>query len=814
MRHKSSISPRELTSKINHCEYFSELLFILTNKEYSTQFDYIHVAAFFCTWANLWKTAHQEIRSKIDPKTRSEYQAEIKSMKDHLEGENFSLLVQFFNKIRPDYQARELSNIANAISHFPASPLRVELLLEIVRCANSIPLKSYDSQSLANLANAMAKLAPNNKYCKKTMGEIAVHVGVSSLKTYLPQDSASLANAMARISPDDKDCRTAMSKIAQHIGGESSLKTYHSQGLTNLANAMARIAPDDKDCRTAIIYIAQYVKRITLETYNSQSLANLANAMAKLTPNDNDCRETMRQIARHVRRSSLETYQPRHIANLANAMVRMASDDDKDCRTTMIYIAQYVNRVTLETYTSQSLANLANAMAKLAPNNEYCKKTMSKIAGHVGVSSLKSYQPQNLANLANAMARIAPDDKDCRTTMIYIAQYVNGVTLETYTSQSLANLANAMAKISPADKDCKATMIHIAQYVKKSSLETYNSQHLANLANAMARISPDNKYCGAAMIHIAQYVKENSLGTYPPQELANLANAMARLSPDDKDCEEAMSQIARHVRGSSLKTFKCQDLANLAHAIARMKIRQDDFSKYLSQGLMAFDLTELDIIQVSQIYSFYLYINSKGLGEIFKPTYVQQCQNELNKRLAPGTKSILQQQVAAGVRKFFSPHDSYQILEECLAACSRIDVALIHKGVEKNSKIAAIQVDGPSHFKPSTQLLNYQTLFNTELLGYEGWPIVLRIPYFQIAPDGKFNQKALEDILNKNFGKLLEKKPESELEKKNIPAPIKRLPKFALEQPLPRTKTEEKFTHRLNPKAAPFTPQGQLRPRR
>ena len=129
----ADFKPAHLTRYVQDCQYFKDLLQILTSCDHN-QFNFIHVSAIFSCWAKLWKQALNSVKDpQTDLLTQREYQTEIKLMEDHLQGETFALLVNDVYAVSHQLEARQISTIANAISHFPLSPVGIKLLINIAK---------------------------------------------------------------------------------------------------------------------------------------------------------------------------------------------------------------------------------------------------------------------------------------------------------------------------------------------------------------------------------------------------------------------------------------------------------------------------------------------------------------------------------------------------------------------------------------------------------------------------------------------------------------------------------------------------------
>ena len=276
-----------------------------------------------------------------------------------------------------------------------------------------------------------------------------------------------------------------------------------------------------------------------------------------------------------------------------------------------------------------------------------------------------------------------------------------------------------------------------------------------------------------------------------------------------------MVKIAGYVKDGSLwRTIKLNTLSNLAHAMAKMQIKNPIFFQILSRRFMEFDPGKLPIKGIAQIYQFYLYATSEASGTLFQSDYIHRCREQLADRLEPGIQSALQRQVTSYLRQLFGKHSAYQILAEYPTAGTRLDIALVTRTPRNPAKVAAIQVDGPPHYIPGTGLINSQTLFNTRLLGYEGWPIVIRIPYFQIQIDGVLKQEKLESFLNTHLVERLEKKPEATPVSSplrfpfgvdsNSPSPVVSPVKQTVSRPLPVKGKSRRIPSSLNTDAPVF----------
>ena len=224
------------------------------------------------------------------------------------------------------------------------------------------------------------------------------------------------------------------------------------------------------------------------------------------------------------------------------------------------------------------------------------------------------------------------------------------------------------------------------------------------------------------------------LQKFEPQHLSLLANAVAKIAPEDKTSITLMKKITHHVnKMPDLQEFKPQDISTLAHAMAKMGIINLELFSKLDQYLGILNLNHCAIDDLSQIYQFYLYIKSEALEIKLNSAYMKTCHKLFAEKSTAKEPSKLQTYVTQIIKDLFSNDPSYRFSEEYPTAGCRIDLALFkknNKGIWQ--KAAAIQVDGPSHYKPNTQKINRHTSFNSRLLLTEGWPMVIRVPYYTL----------------------------------------------------------------------------------
>ena len=178
----SKHNPKYITACINNCRNFNELLNILYDD--NNDFNHIHLSAMFHKWSFLWQKAHRK--------------ADIQLMSDHLNKESFSWLLDSVYREFENLGPVEITSISNAISHFPLSPQRSQLVIDMADKVNESSLKKYKPRNLATLANAMAHISPEDKTCIALMNKLAGHLNkLTSLQNFKPQALSNIANAMA-----------------------------------------------------------------------------------------------------------------------------------------------------------------------------------------------------------------------------------------------------------------------------------------------------------------------------------------------------------------------------------------------------------------------------------------------------------------------------------------------------------------------------------------------------------------------------------------------------------------------------------------
>ncbi len=404
----------------------------------------------------------------------------------------------------------------------------------------------------------------------------------------------------------------------------------------------------------------------------------------------------------------------------------------------MVDMAVKINLSSLKEYRPWELSNLANAMAKIIPKDKASITLMKKFILHVNqMPHLQNFKPQELSLLANAMAKIVPEDEISITLMKKIIHHLNRMPhLQNFKPQELSLLANATAKIVPEDEASIILMKTITHHVNQMpDLKKFESQHLSLLANATAKIVPKDKASIILMKKITHHVNQMpDLQNFKPQGLSLLANAMTKIIPEDKTCITLMKKLTHHVNQMpDLQEFKPQGISTLAHSMAKIGIINLELFLKLDQHLRILNLSHCSVENLSQIYQFYLYSKSKGLEIKLDPSYMKTCHQLFAKKSTIKKPSRLQTYVTQIIKDLFSNDPSYHLTPEYPTAGCRIDLALFQKNNNGTwREVAAIQVDGPAHYKHNTQEINRHTSFNSELLITEGWPAVIRMPYYTL----------------------------------------------------------------------------------
>ena len=260
------------------------------------------------------------------------------------------------------------------------------------------------------------------------------------------------------------------------------------------------------------------------------------------------------------------------------------------------------------------------------------------------------------------------------------------------------------------------------------------ARNLATLANSFANLGICSKDLFEILAQRALATEPDPLEGFEPQHLANLANAFAKLGiQPPKGLFEAIAEKALSTKPRPLEGFNSQDLANLADAfviqLSIQKINLNDhtnenfkiFFDYWTKCIDRIKWSDLSIEQITQIYQSYLFLQSQmdfklGTEELEKASKILLEQ--------PKPKSSkTHREIAAIVERLFPNEKGYRIENEYPTIGSHADIAVFYKGKEH----CVIEVEGPSHFYPGTEILNSKTRFKYYLLGQE-WPRLISIP--------------------------------------------------------------------------------------
>ncbi|MGI2030338.1 RAP domain-containing protein [Endozoicomonas acroporae] len=352
------------------------------------------------------------------------------------------------------------------VRHTQAALLSTLLDAIIFKCHLQPGASDIDTQPIANLLWAMAKLVDNGQVQTPGLNEAVAallpHVNAQKAN-FKPQEIANLLWAMAKLVDNGQkqtpEFKEAVAALLPQVNAQKA--NFKPQEITNLLWAMAKLVDNGQalapGLNEAVAALLPYVNA-QKDQFIPQHIANLLWAMAKLVDNGQErtpgLKKAVAVLLPYVNVQK-DQFIPQAIANLLWAMAKLV--DNGQVRTpglneAVAVLLPYVN-AHKDQFTPQHIANLLWAMAKLVDNGQVrtpgLNEAVAVLLPYVNAHK-DQFIPQHIANLLWAMAKLLDSGQeqtpDINQAVAVLLPCVNAQK-DQFIPQAIANLLSAIAKL-------------------------------------------------------------------------------------------------------------------------------------------------------------------------------------------------------------------------------------------------------------------------------------------------------------------------------------------------------------------------------
>ncbi|MBO9482572.1 RAP domain-containing protein [Salinisphaera sp. G21_0] len=462
---------------------------------------------------------------------------------------------KYMDELGKETQAALLSTLLDAVT---------------IQCNQKPEVRTIDTQGIANLLWAVAKLVDNGlektAKLKEAIAALLPHVKTKAESKeekdhFTPQHITNLLWALAKLVNNGLEktakLKEVVAALLPHVKTKAESKDekdhFNTQGIANLLWAVAKLVDNGLELektpklKEAVAALLPHVKtkaesKDEKDHFNTQGITNLLWSVAKLVDNGLELektpmlKEAVAALLHHVKtkaesKKEKDRFIPQHIANLLWSLAKLVD-----------------NGLELE-----KTPKLKEAVAALLPHVK--TKAESK-------KEKDRFIPQHIANLLWSLAKLVD----------------NGLELE-----KTPKLKEAVAALLP-NVETKAE--------SKEEKEHFKPQEVANLLWAVTKLvgnglelekTPKLKEAVAALLsHVKTKAEtKEEKDQFKPQDVANLLWAVAKLVDNALELEkvpkliEAVAALLRHVKTKAetkedKDLFKPQDVANLLWAVAKL----------------------------------------------------------------------------------------------------------------------------------------------------------------------------------------------------------------------------------------------------